>query len=82
MSMQGDKITFSSVDILKILAGEITTDDLFRDMENPFAQALKNGQSIRSMNLNETSEIDDDDLEIVLRDFDAAIGFFRNPNDH
>lgn len=82
MSMQGDKITFSSVNILKILAGEITTDDLFRDMENPFAQALKNGQSIRSMNLNETPEIDDDDLEIVLRDFDAAIGFFRNPNDH
>ena len=82
MSMQGAKIMFSSIDMLKILAGEITVDDLFRDLDNPFATALKNGQSIRSVSLKETGETDDDDLELELRDFDAAIAFFRNPHDH
>jgi len=82
MSMQGDKITFSSIQMLKILAGETTMDDLFRGMENPFARALKSGQSISSVELKDTPDIDDDDLEFTLRDFDAAIAFFRNPHDH
>ena len=82
MSMQGSKITFSSVEMLKILAGEITPADLFQGLDNPFATALKNGQSILSVNLKETPETDDDDLELELRGFDAAVAFFRNPYDH
>lgn len=86
-SMQGNKITISSRGLLRLLAGEISTEefnqahrwDELMPHTNPFASNLKNGLMISSIDITSEVESDDDQITITIGKFDAAAAPFAFP---
>lgn len=73
-SMQGNKITISSRGLLRLLAGEISSEDFSRahgwddptNPANPFAYNLKNGLMISNIEITSDPDSDDDDDEVAI----------------
>lgn len=87
-SMQGDKITISSRGLLRLLAGEISTEEFIRahgwdepaNHANPFASNLKNGFMISSFDVTGDMDSDDDKITITIDKFDVAAAPFIFPS--
>lgn len=86
-SMQGNKITISSRGLLRLLAGEISTEEFIRahrwDDEtndpNPFTNHLKSGFMISSLDVTGGANSDDDKITFTIDKFDVAAGPFTFP---
>ncbi len=87
-SMEGNKFTISSRGLLRLLAGEISTEDFTRahgwddpaNPMNPFASALKKGFMISSVGVADGMDSDDDDITITIDKLDAAAAPFIFPS--
>jgi hypothetical protein len=88
-SMQGNKITISSRGLLRLLAGEISTEEFIRahgwdestNHANPFASNLKNGFMISNLDVAGDIDSDDDEITITIDKFDVAAAPFIFPNE-
>ncbi|WP_256576479.1 hypothetical protein [Pseudomonas sp. Irchel 3E20] len=87
-SMQGNKITISSRGLLRLLAGEISTEEFIRahgwdeptNHANPFASNLKNGFMISNLDVTGDMNSDDDKITITVDKFDVAAAPFIFPS--
>lgn len=87
-SMQGNKITISSRGLLRLLAGEISTEEFIRahgwdeptNHANPFASNLKNGFMISNLDVTGDMDSDDDKITITIDKFDVAAAPFIFPS--
>jgi hypothetical protein len=87
-SMQGNKITISSRGLLRLLAGEISTEEFIRahgwgeptNHANPFASNLKNGFMISNLDVTGDMDSDDDKIIITIDKFDVAAAPFIFPS--
>lgn len=87
-SMQGSKITISSRGLLRLLAGEISTEEFIRahgwdeptNHANPFASNLKNGFMISNLDVTGDMDSDDDKITITIDKFDVAAAPFIFPS--
>jgi hypothetical protein len=87
-SMQGSKITISSRGLLRLLAGEISSEEFIRahgwdeptNHANPFASNLKNGFMISNLDVMGDMDSDDDKITITLDKFDVAAAPFIFPS--
>lgn len=87
-SMQGNKITISSRGLLRLLAGEISTEEFIRahgwdeptNHVNPFASHLKNGFMISNLAVTGGMDSDDDKITFTIDKFDVAAAPFFFPS--
>lgn len=87
-SMQGSKITISSRGLLRLLAGEISTEEFIRahkwdestNHPNPFASNFKNGFMISKLDVTGDMDSDDDKITITIDKFDVAAAPFIFPS--
>ena len=82
LTMSGDKIEISSIDLLHILSGQLSIDDFcknYRLEKNPFLNFLLNSQTIKTMKVESAGERDDDKIIIEFNSYDPAIGPFIVP---
>lgn len=86
-SMQGNKITISSRGLLRLLAGDISTEEFIRahgwdeqqNHANPFARNLKEGFMISKLDVTGDIDSDDDRITITIDKFDVAAAPFIFP---
>jgi hypothetical protein len=81
-TMGGNDIEMSGVELLRILAGELSLEDFCRNynfQSNPFKDALKRFQTIKSVQVEPAANRDDHTIIIRFGPHDAAIGPFRAP---
>lgn len=86
-SMQGNKVTISSRGLLRLLAGEISTEEFNQahgwdeptNHANPFASNRSNGFMISNIDLADDMDSDDDKITITIDKFDAAAAPFIFP---
>ena len=83
-SMKGNEITISSRALLRLLSGEISSEDFISqhrwgtpDHPNPFLQNSRTGQLISSIDVNKGGENDDDSLRFSFGFPDPAASPFR-----
>ena len=87
-SMQGNKITISSRGLLRLLAGEISTEEFLRahgwneptKYANPFKSNFRNGLMISNLDVTGDVDSDDDMITITIDKFDAAAAPFVFPS--
>lgn len=82
-SMSANHVEISAVDLLRILAGELSVEDFCHEHGfdfNPFKNALMKFQTIRSVRLEPVANRDDDKIVIEFATHDAAIGPFKVPD--
>ena len=80
--MGGNDIEMSGVELLRILSGELSLEAFCRNynfQSNPFKDALKRFQTIKSVQVEPATNRDDDKIIIRFGPHDAAIGPFRVP---
>ena len=81
--MSANHVEMSAVDLLRILAGELSVEDFCHEFGldlNPFKNALMKFQTIRSVRLEPVANRDDDKIVIEFSTYDAAIGPFKSPD--
>ncbi|WP_256585890.1 hypothetical protein [Pseudomonas sp. ICMP 460] len=86
-SMQGNKITISSRGLLRLLAGEISTEEFNQahgwdeptNHSNPFASNRNNGFMISNLDVTSDIDSDDDKITITIDKFDVATAPFIFP---
>lgn len=87
-SMQGNKITISSRGLLRLLAGEISTEEFNRahrwdepkNHGNPFYRELINGLMISKLEITSAPDSDDDEVVITINKVDVAAAPFMLPS--
>jgi len=82
LTMSHNRVEMSGVELLKILAGELTLDEFCADYRlpsNPFNNALMTCQLIKSVKVEPAADRDDDKITIEFGSHDAAIGPFTVP---
>lgn len=86
--MQGNKITISSRGLLRLLAGEISTEEFNRahrwdepkNHGNPFYRELINGLMISKLEITSAPDSDDDEVVITINKVDVAAAPFMLPS--
>ena len=78
-TMKQNGIEMSGVELLRILSGELSIEEFCRNYNlssNPFKDALKKFQTIKSVKVEPAVNRDDDKIVIEFGMHDAAIGPF------
>lgn len=82
LGMTNNKIEISGADLLRILAGELSSEEFCRrysHTSNPFKNALMTFRFIKSVTIEPVSDRDDDKVAIEFGPPDAALGPFMVP---
>lgn len=82
LTVSNKRIEMSGIELLRILSGDVSLEDFCRKYRldsNPFNDALKRFQTIKSLKIEKLSDSDDDKIIIEFGAQDPAIGPFIMP---